>query len=66
MSEKRCFYLLSPELADGQHQTVTEHREMVLAAIGAWMDEFHDSPGEAFSVQVVEMLPEEVENLPDI
>lgn len=62
----KCFYLLSPELADGQHATVTENPDMVLQAIRAWMEEFHDTPGEAFQVSVVEMLPEEVENLPEI
>jgi hypothetical protein len=66
MSDVKCFYLLSPELADGQHSTVTENREMVFQAIAAWMDEFHDTPGESFTVQIVKMLPEEVESLPEI
>lgn len=62
----RCFFLLSPELADGEHSTVTEHPEMVLEAIRAWVDEFRDTPGESFQVSVVKMVPEEVENLPEI
>jgi hypothetical protein len=60
------YFKLSPELADGLSSAICDGVEPVVMAIRAWLEEFRDEPGESFSVEVVELDPVDVENLPDI
>ena len=67
MSEKKLRFKLSPELADGDHWTIADDKAGVLAAVEAWCDHLpYHGPGEAFTVETVEMTDEEVNALPDI
>ena len=57
---------LSPELVDGHHWRAINDKAAFLESVGMWWNEFHDQPGESFSVDVIEMTEAEVEALPDI
>jgi len=60
------YFLLSPELSDGVSITVSDSIDVVVEAVGDWLAEFREEPGESFSISVVDLDPNEVENLPDI
>jgi hypothetical protein len=60
-------FKLSPELSDGQHDTIVTDVKGLLEAIKAWADVFvKETPGESFEVETVEMSDEEVNALPEI
>lgn len=63
---KKPYFLLSPELTDGQNATVSDDVDAVVQAVRDWLIEFREEVGEHFSIDVVELDPETVESLPDI
>lgn len=63
---KKPYFLLSPELTDGQTTTVVDDVDVATQAVRDWLVEFREEVGEHFSIIVVELDTETVESLPDI
>ena len=67
MNTKKPRYKLSPELVDGDHWIVVDTPQQVLELVREWADCAKQIPPEdGFSVSVVHMTDEEIENLPEI
>ena len=65
-AEKKVYFLLSPELADGCNTSTVEDKQAVLDAVKLWLDEFEGYAGETFCVETIEMTPAEFEALLDL
>lgn len=65
-SKPKRFFKLSPELVDGDHWSPVESKSDVLQAVADWIDEHGPEVGESFSVEVVSMTQEEVDELPEL
>jgi len=68
MGEKKRRFKLSAELVDGDHWTILDRPEDVLQMVQAWCEErlTYGGAGESCSIDVVEMIDEEVAALPEI
>lgn len=61
-------FKLSPELGDGDHWTIANTPNELMAVIAEWADHSlrWGDPGDSFRVEVVDMTDDEVNRLPDI
>ena len=63
---KRPRYRISPELVDGDHWSIVDHKDTLLDIISCWCKDSGEEPGEGFSVRVVMLSDAEIAALPEV